>query len=145
MRRGERESASRRQTWRLRRCSVVLSHKPRDCFGGSENPDDVDLFFGGTENSSRPAFHRPPHDFASLQMDLDALRKAALSSKKRKLAAHLSNGPAPGNDSEKEEGEIDDDEEHVQPVDRVALDTSPAHDPAACAFPSFSRAVTRTC
>ncbi|GAA5883405.1 hypothetical protein JCM16303_003779 [Sporobolomyces ruberrimus] len=64
-------------------------------------------------------------------MDLDALRKAALSSKKRKLAAHLSNGPAPGNDSEKEEGEIDDDEEHVQPVDRVALDTSPAHDPAA--------------
>jgi len=70
-------------------------------------------------------------------MDLDALRKAALSSKKRKLAAATASSSS--NSLEKEEGEIDDEPQPATTTTSTTFTTrtSPVHSPAACESPTL--------
>ncbi|GAA6052847.1 hypothetical protein JCM3770_006279 [Rhodotorula araucariae] len=58
-------------------------------------------------------------------MDLDALRKAALSSKKRKRTPQPAPSPAP--DDEREEGEIDDEPAPAPPLAPLPAEDTPYH------------------
>lgn len=132
------QAVRERQDGRLaRRRESVQSRQEKGRTNAFEPGPESEISEGARDKDSRlsrganPFRHRPPRSLnfahaSRTMIDLDALRKAALSSKKRKLATQAAAESTSQLSPEKEEGEIDDDATLTAPA--------PVHASAACQY-----------